>query len=86
MCSYIFIKSYLLRGGLVPQARGPPMAGLNTMQSQPMVSQHAFLSLFVVFIKESGADKQLNPFAVWIKAEFYFILKSNFFLISLQPV
>ena len=29
---------FFYRGGLVPQPRGPPMAGLNAMQSQPMVS------------------------------------------------
>jgi hypothetical protein len=29
------------RGGLVPQARGPPMGGLNAMQSQPMA--HPFM-------------------------------------------
>jgi hypothetical protein len=29
------------RGGLVPQARGPPLGGLNAMQSQPMA--HPFM-------------------------------------------
>lgn len=34
------------RGGLVPQARGPPMAGLNTMQSQPMIGEVTPVSNF----------------------------------------
>jgi hypothetical protein len=38
------------RGGLVPQSRGPPMGGLNTMQSQPMVSLDACLFFNCFFL------------------------------------
>jgi len=40
------------RGGLVPQPRGPPMAGLNAMQSQPMIGE---------FVDGSQSSGQLPP-------------------------
>eukprot|EP00088_Acartia_fossae_P034121 TRINITY_DN349_c0_g1_i5.p1 TRINITY_DN349_c0_g1~~TRINITY_DN349_c0_g1_i5.p1 ORF type:complete len:841 (-),score=235.56 TRINITY_DN349_c0_g1_i5:1003-3525(-) len=49
------------RGGLVAQPKGPPMAGLNTMQSQPMATSSSSSQLLATSPAPSTSGNTLPP-------------------------